>query len=110
MRPFGEDIDNPDSRTIPPQFHGEWVRELSDCGNPAGRSREVIEEKRLTIGTSVERVVAVRYISPLQIAIVTQSGDGDGDYSLHYRGVSEDGARLVDLENMDWVLSRCPAA
>jgi hypothetical protein len=108
MTPFGEDITNPDSRVIPPQFHGEWVRDLGDCGKPAGRNREIIEADRLIIGNTVERVVAVRFITPLQIAVVTRSGDGDGDYSLHYRGVSEDGAQLIDLENMDWVLNRCP--
>ncbi len=109
MGPFGEDIENPDSRAIPAAFHGEWVRDVSDCGNPASRSREVIEAERLIIGNSVERVVAVRFITPLQIAVVTRTGDGGEDYSLHYRGVSEDGNRLVDLENTDWVLSRCPA-
>jgi hypothetical protein len=108
MKPFGEDITNPDSRVIPPQFHGEWGRNVGDCGKPAGHNAEIIEAHRLTIGDKVEHVVAVRFITPLQIAVVTRGGDGDQDYSLHYRGVSEDGARLVDLENMDWVLNRCP--
>jgi hypothetical protein len=110
MGPFEEDIDNPDSRTIPAPFHGEWVRDAADCGYAASRNREVIEAERMIIGAVVERVVAVRFITPLQIAVVTRSGAGEGDYSLHYRGLSDDGARLVDLENMDWALSRCPAA
>ena len=29
--PFGEDITNPDSRTMPSEFHGTWVRDSGDC-------------------------------------------------------------------------------
>ena len=110
MTPFGEDITNPDARVIPPQFHGEWVRDPSDCHNAASSSREIIAAETMTLGNDVQRVVAVRFISDLQIAVVTQPVTGEEDYGLYYRGVSEDGSRLTDLENMDFVLQRCPAS
>ena len=61
------------------------------------------------IGGKAERVIAVRFITPFQVAVVTRPADEEGGrYSLHYREVSEDGRTLTDLENMDWVLRRCP--
>ena len=50
----------------------------------------------------------MRFITPFQVAVVTRPADEKGgQYSLHYREVSEDGRLLTDLENMDWVLHRC---
>lgn len=107
--PFGEDITNPDSRTIPSHFHGEWVRDMRECRNVGSSSREIIAAGQMVIGDKAERVVAVRFISPSQIAVVTRPADEEhGAYTLHHRGVSQDGQELVDLENMDWVLRRCP--
>jgi len=102
--PFGENITTPDSTVIPPKFHGAWSRK-SDDQSPS----EIVEAERLILGGSAERVVAVRFIDASSIAVVTRSEDAGGEYALHYRGLSEDGARLTDLENMDWVLQRCPA-
>ncbi|HYC96806.1 hypothetical protein [Brevundimonas sp.] len=106
--PFGENIVNPDSRTIPPVFHGDW--------NADGRTLETIAADRMVFTffnqgevrmREEETVVAVRYIDgPAQVAIVTRTPDGG--FSLHYRGVDEDG-RLLDLENMDWKLDRARA-
>ena len=94
--PFGEDITNPDSRTIPQPFHGRWGRNSEPT--------EVIEAGRIVFGGDAEDVVAVRFIdSQERIAIVTRQPDGE--YALHYRGLES--GKLVDLESMDWVLDRC---
>lgn len=106
--PFGEDITNPDSRTMPREFHGAWVRNLSDCDAAIRPHRTIISSDRMVIGKDVQRVVAVRYIDTGQIAVVTLPAETDHkEYSLFYFGVSEDGNSLVDLENMDDVLYRC---
>lgn len=102
--PFGEDIVNPDSRTLPPAFHGAWDGD--------GRMPEAISADRMIFTffsqgefrTREEVVVAVRYIDgPAQVAIVTRTPGGD--FSLHYRGVDEDD-RLRDLENPAQKLDR----
>lgn len=103
--PFGENIVNPDSRTIPPAFHGDWTKD--------GRIRETITADRMVFfffgqgeirAREEQTVVAVRYIrGPAEVAIVTQTPEGN--FSLRYRGIDEDG-RLLDLENMDWKLDR----
>jgi len=106
--PFGEDIANPDSRTMPLEFQGVWVRNLSDCSAATSPTRTVISSTQIVTGGEVQRVVAVRYIDAGQVAVVTlPSASDQKEYSLFYFGVSEDGNALVDLENMDWVLSRC---
>ena len=119
--PFGEDITNPDSRAMPVEFHGEWVRDLADCGADTSATRTVISNDGIVIGQNAQRVVAVRFIngertvlesrlvlSAAQIAVVTSPAGLDRDeYSLFYFGVSEDGQWLVNLESMDWVLRRC---
>lgn len=116
--PFGEDITNPDSRTMPPEFHGEWVWDLSECHASGSETRKVISRDRIVTGDDVERVVAVRFIATgiapeftLRVAVVTLPAEVDQkqQYSLFYFGLSEDGNSLVDLESMDWVLHRCPA-
>jgi hypothetical protein len=112
-RPFGEDITNPDSKTIPEPFHGQWSYQ--------GEVRETIEADRIIFKHSgTDQVVAVRFIDrpegmaggvvmnvdpKAQIAIVTRQADGE--YALHYRGISKDGAKLVDLESMDMKFDRC---
>lgn len=111
--PFGEDITNPDSKTIPEPFHGQWSYQ--------GEVSETIEADRIIFRHSgTEQVVAVRFIDrpeevaggivmnvdpKAQIAIVTRQADGE--YALHYRGISKDGAKLVDLESMDMKFDRC---
>lgn len=102
--PFGEDIVNPDSRTIPPAFHGAWDGD--------GRLPETIAADRMVftvfgrggVGTSEETVVAVRYVDgPNEIAIVTRTPGGK--FGLCYRGVKD--GRLWDLENPGCKLDRC---
>ena len=106
--PFGEDIVNPDSRTIPPVFHGEWVHDKSECGSPQSTTRKVISSERLVTGDDIQRVVAVRFIDARQIAVVTLPADGnEQEYSLFYFGLSDDGYSLINLESTDWVLQRC---
>ena len=107
--PFGEDITNPDSMTMPLEFHGEWVRDLGDCHANRSATRKVISSDRIIIGEDVQRVVAVRFIDTEQVAVVTLPAETSlKEYSLFYFGLSEDGNSLVDLESMDWVLHRCP--
>lgn len=107
--PFGEDISNPDSRTMPLEFQGEWVRDLGDCHAKRSATRKVISSDRIVIGEDVQRVVAVRFIATGQVAVVTLPDEtSQKEYSLFYFGLSEDGNSLVDLESMDWVLHRCP--
>jgi hypothetical protein len=109
--PFGEDITNPDSRTMPLEFHGEWVRDLSDCQTTRSATRKVISGDHIVVGENVQRVVAVRFIDTGKVAVVTLPAETDQkEYSLFYFGVSEDGNSLADLENMDWVLYRCRTA
>lgn len=106
--PFGEDITNPDSRMMPPEFHGEWVRDLNDCDANRSAARTVISSGQIPTGAQVQRVVAVRIIDTGKVAVVTLPAEPDQkEYSLFYFGVSEDGNSLVDLENMDWILHRC---
>jgi hypothetical protein len=93
---------------MPPQFHGEWVRELADCGAASSQTRKVIDSERIVDGHRVHRVIAVRFIDNDQVAVVTLPVDSDDkQYSLFYFGLSEDGNELIDLESMDWVLRRC---
>jgi hypothetical protein len=106
--PFGEDILNPDARALPPHFHGEWARDLDDYDTAR---RTILGAERMTVdGSTEERVIAVRFIDADSIAVVGLPVDDTGkNYTLRYFGVSEDRSRLTDLENMDWVLQRCPA-
>jgi hypothetical protein len=115
--PFGEDISNPDSRTMPPEYHGTWVRTLGDCDARTGATRTVIHGDHIVTGERAERVVAVRFIEAgavpdvtRPVAVVTRPADTDAtkQYSLFYFGLSAGGEALIDLENMDWVLRRCP--
>jgi hypothetical protein len=106
--PFGEDITNPDSGTMPQEFHGEWVRDPDDCHAMMSSTRIIIGRDRIVIGGDAQRVVAVRFIDTRQVAVVTLPAEmGQKEYSLFYFGVSEDGTSLLDLESMDWVLQRC---
>ena len=116
--PFGENITDPDARTMPPAFHGAWVRDLGDCRAAGSATRQVIRRDHLVVGGRIERVVAVRFIEEglvpgvsLPVAVVTLPAEADQErrYSLYYLGLSDDGDALVDLESMDWVLRRCPA-
>jgi hypothetical protein len=103
-QPFGEDIQNPDSRTIPGKFHGAWKWEnAGDYPADDARARaELIAADKINFGTGDEPVVAVRLISEDQIAVVTQAMDGGKwNYSLRYFGLSDDGAILTDLESAD---------
>lgn len=107
--PFGENITNPDSVTMPVTFHGEWVRDLGDCRAERSATRTVISADHIVVGEDIQRVVAVRFIDTGQVAVVTlPAGTSEKKYSLLYLGLSEDGDSLVDLENVDWVLYRCP--
>jgi hypothetical protein len=45
--PFGEDITNPHSRTLPLEFHGEWVRDLSDCHPTTSATRTLISSDHI---------------------------------------------------------------
>jgi hypothetical protein len=115
--PFGEDVTSPDSRTMPPEFHGTWVRDPGDCRTSTGATRTVITGDRIVTG-GAERVVAVRFIAAgtvpdvdRAVAVVTLPADADREerHSLFYFGLSAGGDALVDLESMEWVLRRCPA-
>ena len=107
--PFGEDITNPDSRTMPVEFHGAWVRDVGDCGAERDATRKVISGDRIVADRDVHCVVAVRFIDVGKVAVVTLPAQTDGkEYSLFYFGLSEDGDMLIDLESSDWVLHRCP--
>jgi hypothetical protein len=103
-QPFGEDIQNPDSRTIPAKFHGSWKWEKAGdypANDPRARS-ELIAAGKINFGQGDEPVVAVRFINGDEIAVVTQvMDDGKWDYSLRYFGLSSDGAMLTDLESAD---------
>jgi hypothetical protein len=112
-KPFGEDVTNPHSRTMPPELHGTWLTEWNDM--------TVITSDRIVKYGNVECVVAVRFcdaenivlnsglvVSSPQVAVVTLPADEtkEQQYSLFYFGLSEDGDSLVDLESMDLVLYR----
>lgn len=105
--PFGEDIESPDSREIPPAFRGTWVRE---AGPSVSRKSEVIiEADQFTRieGIGMQPVVAVRLISETEIAIVSQSiENGKWLYALNYFGLLEGGKVLTDLESMDMQWAR----
>jgi hypothetical protein len=117
--PFGEEIANPESRDIPDRFWGTWAWVEAD-NYPIDDSRQteriIVEFDRVVEGSKTEPVVAVRQVPPqdplkfdLEIAVVTQTidpSDRKWDYSLRYFGVSPDGKRMVDLENMDMVYGR----
>lgn len=102
-RPFGEDITNPDSRTIPAALAGRWT-----SGSPDDVL--VIEPDFVVTSSGNERVVAVRFIGSEagldttdNIAVVTRGSDEQ--YALHYFGLRSDGC-LVDLESADVVRRR----
>lgn len=108
--PFGERIANPDSLTMPLEFHGAWVRDPNDCDADGSPTRTVISSDCLVINEVVQRVVAVRFIETGKVSVVTLSGESaQQQYSLYYFGLSEDGNSLIDLESTDWVLYRCQA-
>jgi hypothetical protein len=99
--PFGEDIDHPQSRTIPVPFLGTWVPQ-------SGRDRIIFEPKSYQyMGvTGMQPVVAVRQISESEIAIVSQQREGSRwTYCFQCYGLIDKGTTLTDLENMDmkWV-------
>jgi hypothetical protein len=107
--PFGENIAKPDSLTMPVEFQGNWVSDLSDCHTDGNATRTVIRSDRILIGEVVQRVVAVRFIGTRKVSVVTQSNEqNQPQYSLYYFGLSEDGNSLIDLESADYVLHRCP--
>jgi hypothetical protein len=117
--PFGEDITNPDARTMPPEFHGEWARDPADCHARRSGTRTVIGSGRIVVGENAERVVAVRFIEagavpgvtrPVAVVTLPAGGDREQQYSVFYFGLSDDGQSLIDLESMDWVLRRCRTA
>ena len=101
-RPFGEDIANPDSRTIPAALAGRWT-----SGSPDDVL--VIEPDFVVTSSGNERVVAVRFIGSdagLDTTDnVASSRGADEQYALHYFGLRSDGC-LVDLESADVVRKR----
>ncbi len=99
--PFGEDIDRPESRTIPRSFVGSWAPK-------SGRDMLIFEPNSYQYMSvlGMQPVVAVRHISESEIAVVSQQReDGKWTYCAQYFGLIDDGATLTDLENMDkkWV-------
>ena len=98
-RPFGEDITNPDSRTMPEPLQGRWVFPTHSDRDPLTITSSTIKNQ-----DEEEQVVAVRFINAndtgttSNVAVVTRGADGQ--FALRYFGISDDGV-LVDLESMD---------
>lgn len=101
-RPFGEDIDSPDSREIPVAFRGVW--EWEHAARSGRKNTVTIEAERYQTSDhlGMQPVVAVRVISDSEIAVVSQAAEnGRWSYSLQYLGLLEGGRVLTDLESMD---------
>ncbi len=111
--PFSEATRNPDSETMPPEFHGKWLTDWNES--------LVISSDKIVFDEDVHRVVGVWFsdegnivlnsglvISPRTVAVITFPTDETKEqiYRLQYFGLSEDGNSLVDLENMEVVSHR----
>lgn len=94
-----EDFIDPDSETMPPEFHGTWLTEWNESID------------RIVTNGNIERVMGVWFskegnivlnsgllISPPTVAVITFPIDETKEqiYALSYFGLSEDGNSLVD--------------
>lgn len=100
--PLGHDIANPDSRTIPEAFQGEWLWE---------GATENISPHRISLGADsliyidaigAEPVVGCYNIGPDEVAIVTQQmEDGRWLFATYQFKLLDGGTKLTNLESMD---------
>jgi hypothetical protein len=124
LHPFGHDIVNATSRTIPRAYRGKWVSaSLRHEDRPELYDPNAIleiDERSLKVGSRVEPVVAVESgeennlpeSEVPEIAIVSESPGEKGKwaFSLLMLSLQDKGRRLVNVESMDAPWVRMPDA
>lgn len=85
---------------IPPRFHGEWNRVLSDCGTGRNDSRLTLSADRVRFYESSGQVTSVTRYGADEIGItVEMAGEGER-WTAQYRfRLSPDGRSFIDVGN-----------
>lgn len=103
----------PDERTIPEPFRGEWNSNLADCGTPDNDSMMVIGADRIDFYESSGRVRGAFLDAAGEVLIVIDvSGEEETSTTALRLSVSPDGSRLTEYSESDepFVRRRCRAS
>jgi hypothetical protein len=91
----------PDERTIPERFRGEWNSSLTVCGTPDNDSMMVVEADRIDFYESSGRVRGAFLDGPDEVLIVLEiSGEEETSTALRL-SVSADGSRITEYSESD---------
>jgi hypothetical protein len=105
--PLGHDPVNPDSRTIPQSFQGNWLREGATSDTADNRISLQADSLTYMPALGAEPVVGTYEISPSEIAVVTQQmEDGQWLFATYLFKLLDGGRTLTNLESMDVRWSR----
>lgn len=103
----------PDERTIPERFHGEWNSQRADCGTGASDSLLVLSANEIQFYESSGPVRGAFLNGPREILIVTDlSGEEETDLTAFKFFLSADDDRLEYRSETEepFVRHRCPAS
>lgn len=103
----------PDERTIPQPFRGEWNSNPADCGSPDNDSMMVIGADRIDFYESSGRVRGAFLGGAGEVLIVMDiSGEEETSTTALRLAVSPDGNRLTEYSESaePFVRRRCPAS
>lgn len=101
----------PDERTIPERFHGEWNSTPADCGTPDNDSMLVITGDRIDFYESTGDVRGAFMDGPDEVLIVIRtSGEEETSTTAVRYSVSSDDNSLTEYsESVEpFVRHRCP--
>lgn len=94
---------------VPPRFHGEWNRNVADCGSGLNDSRLMLSADRVGFHESTGRILSTTHYGANEVGIsLEMSGEGER-WAARYRfRLSHDGRELTDVGNGGrWVRYRC---
>lgn len=88
----------PDERTIPSHFHGEWNSRLADCGTANNETMMDIKAGTVEFYESTGRVRGAFLDGPNDILIVLElTGEEETSTTAFRYSISPDGKRLTEL-------------
>jgi hypothetical protein len=106
-------MQQPDERTAPTRFHGEWNSVLADCGTGASDSLLIISRDRIGFYESAGPIRGAFLNGPNEILIVANvTGEEETTRSAFSYTLSADGRSLTQFSESEepFVRHRCPAS
>lgn len=106
-------MQQPDERTAPERFHGEWNSVLANCGTGGNDSLLVISRDRIGFYESAGPIRGAFLNGPNEILIVADvTGEEETSMTAYRFTLSADGRSLTEFSESEepFVRHRCPAS